>query len=164
MANFSCNIAKGRAIELYQRVDTNDPANSALIVVLLATAGLEADDVLTDAATLAAMVSGTTNEATNTGYSRKVLTDADIAALPAPDNALNQRTMAIPNQTWINVLGDGTGAIAKLVVCYDPDTTAGTDADIIPLSHHDFAVNPIGNNVQTNFDVLGFYRAAQTCP
>lgn len=163
MANFACNVAKGRAIELYNRVKTNDPANSGLVVVLLATTGLDPDDTLTDAATLAAMLAGSP-EATNTGYARKVLLDADIAALPAPDNALNQRTMAIPDQTWLAVQGDGTGAIAKLVVCYDPDTTAGTDADIIPLSHHDFAVSPIGNDVSTDFDALGFYRAAQTCP
>lgn len=162
MANFACNVAKGRAIELYSRVDTNDPANSGLVVVLLAATGVGTDDQLTDAATLAAMLA-LSPEATNPNYARKVLLDSDLAALPAPDNTLNQRTMAIPNQTWVNV-GAAGGAIAKLVVCYDPDTTAGTDADIVPLSHHDFAVTPSGNNVQTNFDALGFYRAAQTCP
>lgn len=42
MANFVFNIAKGRVAELYNRVTTNDPANSALVAVVLATAGLDA--------------------------------------------------------------------------------------------------------------------------
>lgn len=31
MANIVFNIAKGRVVELFNRVDTNDPANSAII-------------------------------------------------------------------------------------------------------------------------------------
>ena len=34
MANQIFNIALGRVAELYNRVDTNDPANSVLIIVL----------------------------------------------------------------------------------------------------------------------------------
>ena len=33
MANIVFNIAKGRVVELYNRVENNDPANSALILV-----------------------------------------------------------------------------------------------------------------------------------
>lgn len=162
MANLACNIAKGRAVELYNRVKTNDPANSGLVVVLLSVAGLGTDDQLTDAPTLAAMLSVAT-ESTNAGYARKILTDTDLAVLPAPDDALDERTMAIPNQTWVAV-GAIPAAIAKLVVCYDPDLTSGTDADIVPLSHHDFPATPNATDIVTAFDALGFYRAAQVCP
>jgi hypothetical protein len=33
-----------------------------------------------------------------------------------------------------------------VVICYDPDTTGGTDADLIPLTKHDLAWTPDGNN------------------
>ena len=38
MADQIFNIAKGRVAELYNRVDSNDPTNSALIILILATA------------------------------------------------------------------------------------------------------------------------------
>jgi hypothetical protein len=162
--DFSFNVSKGRAVEFYNRVKSNDPANSALVVVLLAAAGLETDAVLKDKDTLADVVSGTTNEATNTGYARKILTDADLAALPPPDDVLDERRLPLPNQTWLAVLADGTGNIGKLLVCYDPDITAGTDADIIPVSGHGFPVTVDGNDIVTNVAATGFYRAAETCP
>jgi hypothetical protein len=32
-------------------------------------------------------------------------------------------------------------------VCYDPDTTTGTDADLIPLAKWDFASHPTGGTI-----------------
>ena len=122
MADFVFNIAKGRVAELYNRVDSNDPTNSALIIVVLATSGLETDATLKDLATLTALVAGTTNEVTNTNYARKVLTDSDIASFAA-DNTNDRVDLDIPDQTWTAVAaGDGW---SKLVVCYDNDTTGG---------------------------------------
>ena len=37
-------------------------------------------------------------------------------------------------------------AIGALVICYDPDTTTGTDSDLIPLTKHDLSWTPDGNN------------------
>lgn len=159
MANIVFNVAKGRVAELYNRVDTNDPTNAALIVVLLASTGLESDAVLIDKDTLADVVSGTTNEATNTGYARKVIVDADIAAFAADDT--NDRVdLVIADQTWTGLANDGTGAIGALLVCYDPDTTAGTDANIVPLTKHDFAITPDGSDVTADVGTAGFYRAS----
>ena len=80
MANIPFNIGLGRIVELYNRVDSNDPANSALVIAVLAASGIESDATLRDKDDLAAVVSGTTNEVTNSGYARKVLTDADLTA------------------------------------------------------------------------------------
>lgn len=158
MADFVFNIAKGRAVEFYNRVKSNDPANSALIIVALATAGLEADSVLRDADTLAAVLAGTTNEVTNTGYARKVLTDADLAALPAPDDVNDRYDIDIADQLWSAVsAGDGW---SKLLICYDSDTTGGTDANIIPISAHDFVITPDGSDIEAVIATAGFYRAA----
>lgn len=157
MANQVFNIALGRVAELYNRVDNNDPANSALIIVILATAGIESDAVLKDADTLAAVLAGTTNEVTNTGYLRKTLTDADIVAF-APDDTNDRVDLDIPDQTWTAVaVGDGW---SDLLVCYDSDTTSGTDSNIVPLTMHDFALVPDGLDITAQIAAAGFYRAA----
>ena len=157
MADFVFNIAKGRVAELYNRVDSNDPANSALVIVVLATSGLEADATLIDLDTLSAVVAGTTNEVTNTNYARKVHTDADLSAM-TPDDTNNRIDLDIPDQTWTSVAaGDGW---SKLLVCYDNDTTGGTDANIIPLTAHDFVVTPDGSDITAQINASGFYRAS----
>lgn len=153
MANLTFNIAKGRAIELYARVKSNDPTNSALILVPIETAGLEADATLIDADTLTALLAGTTNEQTTMG--RKVLTDVDLAALPAPDDVNDRYDISLPTVTWTAATGN---AISKIAVCYDSDTTAGTDANIIPLTLFDFVVTPDGSDVQMTGGV--FFRAS----
>lgn len=142
MANIVFNIAKGRVIELYNRVENNDPAASALILVPIETAGLESDAVLIDKDDLAAVLVGTTNEQTTMG--RKTLTDADLAALPAPDDTNDRYEVSLPNVTWTAANGN---AISKILVCYDADTAAGTDANIIPLTMFDFAVTPSGQDI-----------------
>ena len=157
MGNAVFNIAKGRVAELYNRVDTNDPANSALVIVILATAGIESDAVLVDKDTLADVVSGTTNEVTNSGYARKVLTDADLVAF-APDDTNDRVDLDIPDQTWTGVAaGDGWN---DLVICYDGDTGAGTDANIVPLTLHDFVLTPDGSDITVQIAAAGFYRAS----
>lgn len=157
MANQVFNIALGRVAELYNRVDTNDPANSALVIVILATSGIESDATLKDKDTLADVLSGTTNEVTNSGYARKVLTDADLVAF-APDDANDRVDLDIPDQTWTGVAaGDGWSA---LLVCYDNDTTGGTDANIVPQTKHDFVVTPDGSDITAQIAAAGFYRAS----
>lgn len=157
MADFVYNIAKGRVAELYNRVDLNDPANSALIIAVLATAGIESDATLKDLDDFTALVAGTTNYVTNAGYARKVLTDADIVAF-APDDANDRVDLDIPDQTWTAVAaGDGWNDI---VIGYDNDTTAGTDANIAPLTQHDFVVTPDGSDIIAQIAAAGFFRAS----
>lgn len=153
MANITFNIAKGRVVEYYNRVKANDPANSALILVPLETAGLEADAVLVDKDDLAAVLAGTTNEQTTMG--RKTLTDADLAALPAPDDTNDRFDISLPTSTWVGATGN---AVSKILVCYDADTTGGTDANIIPLTMFDFVINPSGADVQMTGGV--FFRGS----
>jgi hypothetical protein len=142
MANFVFNIAKGRVVEYYNRVKSNDPANSALIVIPLETTGLETQANLEDSDTVAEVLDGTTNEQVTMG--RKTLADADLAALPAPNDTDNSYELDLPDITWVNATGN---AISALVVAYDPDTTTGTDTGIIPLTYHDFAQTPDGTSI-----------------
>lgn len=142
MADIVFNISKGRAVEFYNRVESSDPANAAFILVPIETAGLETDAVLRDKDDLAAVLSGATNEQTTMG--RKTLTDVELVALPAPDDGTDVYLIAVPSVTWVGATGN---ALSKMLVCYDPDTTAGTDANILPVSLHDFAVTPDGTNI-----------------
>jgi hypothetical protein len=153
MANIVFNIAKGRAGELYNRVEGNDPANSALIIVPIETAGLETDAALIDVDNLAALLAGTTNEQTTMG--RKVLTDVELASIPAPDDASDFAQWSLPTVTWVAAAG---AAISKLAICYDNDTTSGTDANIIPLTMFDFAMTPSGADITMTGGP--FYRAS----
>lgn len=149
MANFSANIALGREVEFYNRVDSNDPVNSAFIIMVLANAGLESDAVLKDKDDFAAVVSGTTNEVTNGGYTRKTITDADLAAFTV-DDTLDRIVLQMPTQTWVTIAAGDLWR--KLVICYDNDTMAGTDANLVPVKFYDILVNgaaliPNGNNI-----------------
>jgi hypothetical protein len=153
MANIVFNIAKGRVVEYYNRVKSNDPANSAIILVPIETSGLEADATLIDVDTLAALIAGATNEQTTMG--RKTLTDADLAALPAPDDGNDRYDVSLPTVTWTGATGN---AISKIAVCYDPDTTGGTDSNIVPLTMFDFAQTPSGADIQMTTGV--FFRAS----
>lgn len=153
MANIAFNIAKGRAVELYNRVKNNDPANSAFILVPIETTGLETDAVLRDKDDLAAVLVGTTNEQTTMG--RKVLTDAELAAFPAPNDTADSYDVAMPLVTWAAAAGN---PISKILLCYDADTTLGTDANIVPLSLHDYVATPSG--VDLSITAGTFFSAA----
>lgn len=153
MANIVFNIAKGRVVEYYNRVKSNDPANSALILVPIETSGLESDATLKDKDDLAAVLSGTTNEQTTMG--RKTLTDAELASLPAPDDTNDRYDISLPTVTWSGATGN---AISKILVCYDSDTTSGADSAIIPLDLFDFVATPDGSDIQMTTGV--FHRAS----
>jgi hypothetical protein len=152
MASIVFNIAKGRVVEFYNRVVSNDPGNSALILIPIETTGLESDATLIDKDDLAAVLSGTTNEQTTMG--RKTLIDSDLAALPAPDDVNDRYEVSIPNVTWVAA---GGNAISKILVAYDGDTTSGTDANILPLTMFDATVTPDGTDLLLVGGV--FYRA-----
>jgi len=124
---------------------------------VLATAGIETDAVLRDKDTLADVVSGTTNEVTNTGYARKVLDQAGGIVITYDDT--NDRVdVDVPDQTWTAVAaGDGWNDV---VFAYDSDTTAGTDANIVPVSLHDFVLTPDGSDITAQVPSPGFYRAS----
>ena len=153
MANIVFNIAKGKVAEYYDRVKSNDPANSAIILVPIETSGLEADSTLIDADTLAAVLAGATNEQSTMG--RKTLTDAELATIPAPDDSNDRNERSLPTVTWTAASGN---AISKMLVCYDPDTTGGTDSNIIPLTMFDFAQTPSGADIQMTTGT--FFRAS----
>lgn len=155
MADFVFNVAKGRVAELYNRVQTNDPAGAELVIVAINTTATDA--TLRDLDTLALILSNAdTAEVTNSGYARIDLTDTDLSAF-APDDANDRVDLDIANQTWSSV-GAGS-AWTDLIICYDP-TGSSAGSALIPLTQHDFAVTPDGSDITAEIAAAGFYRAS----
>jgi hypothetical protein len=159
MADYVSNQAKGKFAEWAARVNANDPANSVLVVALLAEEGVESDATLRDKDNFEQLVAGATNFATNTGSTRKSLSDSGGITITVDDT--NDRTdVDMPDQTWTALANDGTGKISDVVIGYDSDSTGGTDANVVFGTQHDFAITPDGSDVTLVVAELGFFRAS----
>lgn len=146
--DFTFTVSRGTAHEKHNIVNNNVLANSALIAVVLASSGLESDDVLREYATLADILAGSNNEPTQAQYNRKTWTDADLD--PA-EVGFNYVRLFNPTASWTSVVAGNNWA--KFLICMDYDTTAGGDANIVPIVAQDMLINgsviiPAGTNVQ----------------
>lgn len=156
MADFVFNISKGRFVEFFNRVDSNDPANSAIIVIPVDVAAVT-DATIQDLDTFSAITGAGVTERSTNNWNRKTLTDADIGPF-APDDANNRFDIDIADILWTP--GPTSGAVTDLIFCYDSDTTAGTDANLIPIFQYDFAITPDGSEVLAVINTAGLARAA----
>ena len=156
MADFVYNIAKGRVAELYNRVDISDPTNAVLTLVVIDTSATDA--VLKDLDDLGAVLANaSTAEVTNTNYARRELDDTDLTAF-VPDDTNDRVDLDFADQTYTAIAaGD---AWTDFLVCYDSDSLAGVDANIVPLTQHDFAVTPDGSDITAQLNAAGFFRAS----
>jgi hypothetical protein len=145
MADFVFNIAKGR-VAYYA---TLPAANDALIVIPIESSGVESDATLIDYDDVATLLAAANNEQSTMG--RKTVTSATVTV----DDTNNRVDVDIADQTWTAATGN---AISDLLICYDPDTTGGTDSSLIPLTWHDFAITPDGSDVTAT--IANFYRAS----
>lgn len=135
MADIQFNVSKGREVEFYNRVDNNDPANSAFILMILASGSTNGISGLADFDTFAAILAGGYTEVANAGYARKVLTDANITPYTV-DDTNNRIVLTLPLQTFTGIAA--AGDIWDLGIWgYDNDTTGGTDANIVPITGHE---------------------------
>lgn len=147
MADIVFNIAKGK-MAYYASLPA---ANDALIVVPIQTTGIETDAVLRDYANLSTLLAASNDEQTTMG--RKTATTVTVTV----DNTNDRVDIDMDDITWTAATGN---AVSALVVCYDPDTTTGTDADLVLLSKHDFVVTPNGSDIVAQIATGGFLRAS----
>ena len=110
--------------------------NDALILVPLEATGLEADATLAGYASLGALLAASNNEQTTMG--RKTLSGVTVNTSASPV------VIGASDVTYTAPTGNAVGAV---VICYDPDTTAGTDSDLIPLGKWDYTLTPSGADV-----------------
>lgn len=152
MADGVFNVAKGKAGYYATLPATND----ALIVVLLKATGLEADDTLNNYDDLAALLAAANDEADFTNYTRKTL--ASVAG--TIDDTNNRLDVDAADFTYTAAGGATNNSVGKALICYDPDTTGGTDSSIIPLTYHDCVFTTDGTDQLIQLAAAGFYRAA----
>lgn len=143
--SFVFNSAKGRAAVWLDMAGTSD----ALVIVPLEATGLETDEVLRDKATLADVLSGSTNEQTTLG--RKTVTSASVTL----DLTADRLVASVADQTWTAASGNDVGAV---VVCYDPDTSLGADdSRLRPITKHEFP--RVLSGVDLPLYLTNFYQA-----
>lgn len=152
MADGVFNIAKGKIAYYSELPGTND----ALILVLLKSAGLEADDVLNNHDTLSALLAAANDECDFTGYARRTL--AGVSATVDDTNNRNDMDATDP-AAYTN--SGASQAAGKAIICYDPDTTTGTDTTLVPLFYYDCAVTfETGIATAVAINAAGIGRAA----
>ncbi|KAB2384741.1 hypothetical protein [Actinomadura montaniterrae] len=145
MADIVFNIALGK-VAYYAGLPA---ANDGLVVVPIEATGLETDAVLRDYDNLSVLLAASNNEQTTMG--RKAL-----ASVTATVDDINDRVnMDAADVTWTAAGGNPVGA---LIICYDPDVSTGTDADLIPLSKHGWSITPDGSDVTAT--IADFIRAS----
>jgi hypothetical protein len=121
---FVFNVALGK----HAYYATLPGANDALILVWLKNTGLESDATLADYDSLAAILAAANDECDFTGYTRRTLAGVTSTVNDTTNKAIVDAT---DPASYTNT---GTAQVSgAAIVCYDPDTTGGTDADIIPL-------------------------------
>lgn len=147
MADIVFNIAKGKVAYYATLPATND----ALIAVPIETTGIEADGTLQDYDNLSVLLAAASNEQTTMG--RKTLASVTVTV----DDTNNRVDVDCADITWTAATGN---AVSALVICYDPDTTTGTDTDLIPLVKLDFVATPAGGDIIYQVNSAGFFRAA----
>lgn len=147
MADFVFNIAKGKVARYAMLPETND----ALLVIPIEATGVEADATLIDYDTVAALLAATNNEQSTMG--RKTAASVSVTV----DDTNDRVDVDIADVVWSAATGN---AVSDLLIAYDPDTTGGTDSDLIPLTFHDFSVTPDGSDITAQIATAGFYRAS----
>lgn len=151
MADIVFNIAKGRVAELYNRVDAGDPSAARLYVIPI-SAGAVTDATARDCDDFAALVTAGVTERTANGWNRKTLAAADLGTLTV-DDTNDRMPCDIPDQSWTPT----ADAVTDLVICYSA-TASPTNAQLVPLTMHDWAITPSGAVETATWS--DFYRAS----
>lgn len=152
MGDLIFNVALGR-IRTYAELGA---ANDALIILLLKSTGLQADGTIRDHDDLSALLAATNDEATFTNYARKTVTSVTITV----DDTNDRVDLDIADQTWTVAGGALNDTLGALLIGYDGDTLSGTDANIVPVSKHDFSVTTDASDLTAQIATAGFARAA----
>lgn len=153
MANVVFNIAKGRVAELYNRVDLGDPAAARLYIIPIDVAAVS-DATLIDLDDFAAVITAGVTERTTGGWNRKTLAAADLAAMTPLDGS-DYMPLDAADQTWTAVTG-GSLTITDLLFAYSA-TGSPTNAQLTPLTLHDFPITPDGTDVVAT--IADWFRA-----
>lgn len=116
-SSFVFNIAKGRASQL--------ALDDATVFGVLLLQTVEADSLMRDRDTIAAVVANST-EADATDYARKT----GITVTRTVDDTNDRVVLSLPTQTWVLLGGATNNTIRKAIIFYE---VSGSDAGRVPL-------------------------------
>lgn len=159
MASEVFNISKGRFAEFWNRVNDNDPTNSAIVGVMLKVS--ESQATLRDYDDLGALLGAAGNtECDFTNYARETWTDTDLAG-PTVDDTNDRNEVDLSDWTISSAGGASNNTITQILTCYDSDTTGGTDSNIVPVTMHD-TTSPTtnGSDLTVQWNASGVGRAS----
>ena len=139
MATYVFNRAKGRVTELAERVEAGDPTNARFYVIPLSATPAQA--TAQDVDDFAALISAGATELTTGGWNRKTLTSTEIAV--AYNDTNDRSEVDSTDLTWTAV---SSGNSVALTVCY-ASVASPTNAQLLVLTHHDFAITADGSDV-----------------
>lgn len=142
-----CNIAKGRVAYYGSLPATND----ALIAIPIETTGIVSAATMRDYDDVSALLAGASNEQTTMG--RKTLASVAVSVNDTDDAVYVDAADIV----WTAATGN---PVSALVIAYDPDTTGGTDSDLVPLCVLDFVATPAGGDLTYQVAANGFIKAA----
>lgn len=137
------NISKGSLVEKVR--------DSATVVEVLLLTVNQADATLIDHDDIAALLAAANTEAAFASYARIT----GITGVITVDDTNDWVDLDIPDQTWVAATAGET--MTKLITAYNQG--AG-DANLIPMTHHDFAVITDGSDITAQIAVAGIARAA----
>jgi hypothetical protein len=157
VSDFAYNIAKGRAVEFFNRVDANDPAASTLTVIPVDVAAVT-DATLKDLDDFAAIITAGVTERNANNWNRKTITDTDLA-FPAPNDAGDSYDVSVTALSFVWSPGPTAGAVTDLIICYASVATP-TNAQLLPVAQYDFPITPDGSDVTATINASGLYRAS----
>ena len=128
--------------------------------IALKAGGLQADDVLADHATLAAIITAGNVEADFTNYVRKTVSAPTRTVVNATDRThLGGAAVGTAHTiTWSLAGGATNNQLGKIVLMYVPNPGTSTNAEILPLSAHDITATTDGNDLVITFHVDGAIR------
>lgn len=145
MGNIVPNVAKGRFVELYNRVKLGDPSAARLYIIPIA-AGAVSDATLLDCDDFAAMVTAGVTERTANGWNRKTLTNTDLNTF-TPDDTNDRTAIDVADQSWTPTNAGDT--VSDLVTCY-ASVASPTNAQLTPICVSDFIITPSGATETAN--------------
>lgn len=144
MSNFVFNNAKGKVAYYAELPGDND----ALIAVPIESNGQELDASMVSQETLASLLAQSVEQTT---LGRKTLTGVTSTVV---------NSSAVVNaDDFVYTAGSGS-PVSAFIICYVPDTTSSTDADIVPLTKHDFSLIPTGVDIPVQIAPGGLFVAS----
>ncbi len=152
MGDIQFNIAKGKSGHYLDQVGIG---NARLIAMLVKASGLEADDVMADHDTFAAILAAANDECDFTNYARKTIASV-TNTVDDTNNWFNSDTADL---TWASAGGAANNSIGAIIFGYDSDITGGTDANIIPLFKCDYTETTTGSDLEVRINTAGLFRA-----